>query len=184
MNAWTKSDIDYLTANYGGLNAQQIADKLGRSRLAVHTMRKRLGLKMTKDQRSVACSVQHVDQKEHRNHNWKGGVSKNHARYIGRYKIANPQKVRAHIAVHAAVKRGQLSRMPCEVCGEMKVQAHHDDYSKPLTVRWLCKQHHIAADNARREREAANGREDRTGTEEAAFNAGSVHQPGERSLAD
>lgn len=35
-----------------------------------------------------------------------------------------------------------LERKPCEVCGATKVEAHHDDYEKPLEVRWLCKQHH------------------------------------------
>jgi len=35
-----------------------------------------------------------------------------------------------------------LERQPCEVCGAQKAQAHHDDYSKPLDVRWLCTTHH------------------------------------------
>ena len=38
---------------------------------------------------------------------------------------------------------GTLIRLPCEVCGTNKdVQAHHDDYSQPLDIRWLCRKHH------------------------------------------
>ena len=43
-----------------------------------------------------------------------------------------------------AVKRGVVKRGPCETCGTMKqIEAHHDDYTKPLEVRWLCRPHHI-----------------------------------------
>lgn len=42
-----------------------------------------------------------------------------------------------------AIKTGKLMKMPCEVCfAEENVEAHHDDYLKPLDVRWLCKTHH------------------------------------------
>ena len=44
--------------------------------------------------------------------------------------------------VQNALKSGKLVRRPCEVCGDVRVQAHHDDYTKPLDVRWLCPKHH------------------------------------------
>lgn len=44
--------------------------------------------------------------------------------------------------VYNLKKMGLLIQSPCEVCGEAKSQAHHDDYSKPWMVRWLCKLHH------------------------------------------
>lgn len=52
-------------------------------------------------------------------------------------------KVSANDAVKKALKSGRITRKPCEVCGvEQRIHAHHDDYSKPLDVRWLCRKHH------------------------------------------
>lgn len=42
------------------------------------------------------------------------------------------------------IQRGKIQRKPCEQCGEIKVEAHHDDYNKPYEVRWLCRRCHIA----------------------------------------
>lgn len=61
----------------------------------------------------------------------------------------DPIQRRAHQAVHRALKRGALVRpSSCEDCGrEGAPQAHHDDYERPLDVRWLCaschKLHHL-----------------------------------------
>jgi hypothetical protein len=54
----------------------------------------------------------------------------------------NPEKTRAYNAVRYALSTGKLVRQPCEVCGDPKSQAHHDDYAKRLDVRWLCARHH------------------------------------------
>lgn len=55
----------------------------------------------------------------------------------------HPEKYHARMAVDNAVRDGRLTRKPCEVCGTTdRVQAHHDDYSKPFDVKWLCFKHH------------------------------------------
>jgi|LakMenE01Jun11ns_1017448.scaffolds.fasta_scaffold9198974_2 hypothetical protein len=59
------------------------------------------------------------------------------------YRKANPHKDAAHAAVARAVRSGKLARGVCEVCGCGTVDAHHDDYSRPLEVRWLCRVHHL-----------------------------------------
>jgi len=58
------------------------------------------------------------------------------------WRRANPIKYDAHLAVQRALKAGQLERQSCEVCGSDAVDAHHDQYEKPLQVRWLCRRHH------------------------------------------
>ena len=53
-----------------------------------------------------------------------------------------PEKVRARNLVNTHIKRGKLKMQPCEICANPKSEAHHEDYSKPLDVTWLCKKHH------------------------------------------
>ncbi len=60
-----------------------------------------------------------------------------------RYSERNPQKKWCHSAVNNAVRDGRLLKMPCEKCGNEKSEAHHDDYTRPLDVRWLCRKHHM-----------------------------------------
>ncbi len=49
---------------------------------------------------------------------------------------------KAYNEMEKATRRGELTPEPCEVCGAEKVDAHHDDYLKPLEIRWLCRKHH------------------------------------------
>lgn len=51
-------------------------------------------------------------------------------------------KVRARKALNHAVAAGKIIPQPCEKCGKEKAQGHHDDYSKPLSVRWWCAKCH------------------------------------------
>ena len=54
----------------------------------------------------------------------------------------NAHKKRAHTIVRRAIQSGKMHRQPCIVCGNAEVEAHHEDYSKPLDVMWLCRKHH------------------------------------------
>ena len=57
-----------------------------------------------------------------------------------RWRERYPEKYAAHRAVAAALANGSLIRPgKCARCGkECKPHAHHDDYSKPLQVEWIC----------------------------------------------
>lgn len=59
-----------------------------------------------------------------------------------KYRENNPNKYRAHNMVNNAVRDGNLFPEPCEICGMGLARGHHDDYAKPLNVRWLCPEHH------------------------------------------
>lgn len=61
-----------------------------------------------------------------------------------KWNSANPKALWAHNAVRSAIKRGLIERKACEVCGEEETDAHHDDYDRPLLIRWLCRLHHRA----------------------------------------
>ena len=56
----------------------------------------------------------------------------------------NPLKAWAHASLRSARNRGLIEPQPCEVCGQMPSEAHHDDHRLPLEVRWLCRKHHKA----------------------------------------
>jgi hypothetical protein len=64
------------------------------------------------------------------------------AEYHRRFFERNPDRFEVKRIVKNALRQGVLIKQPCEVCGDPKTQGHHDDYSKPLSVRWLCQKHH------------------------------------------
>lgn len=69
---------------------------------------------------------------------------------------SDPRKYAAHKHVQIAVANGLLTPQACEVCGtNSKVHAHHDDYARPLDVRWLCPVHHMRHHAEMRRRAAA-----------------------------
>lgn len=59
-----------------------------------------------------------------------------------KYIKKNPLKRDAWNKVYTAIRNGSLKKKPCEICGETGAHAHHEDYRKPLDVKWLCALHH------------------------------------------
>ena len=53
----------------------------------------------------------------------------------------------AHSKLQYAINKGDIIRPSvCQICGETKplsdIQGHHDDYSKPFSVVWMCRKCH------------------------------------------
>jgi hypothetical protein len=65
-----------------------------------------------------------------------------------KWRNENVEKVVAHEKLNYAIRKGIVVKKPCW-CGNEKSQAHHEDYSKPLDVVWLCAKHHKQRHNER-----------------------------------
>ena len=63
------------------------------------------------------------------------------------YKIAYPSKYKARVSLGNAVRDGKIKKpTKCDICEESHywIHGHHDDYSFPLNVRWLCPPCHFS----------------------------------------
>lgn len=107
----------------GGSSLADIAPLYGVSRQSMHDLLKR--------RTEMRPRARHGEE----NHFYRGGATS-----------VDP----VHNLVEKAIARGDLTREACESCGcdgtmsdgRALVQAHHDDYNKPLDVRWLCQPCH------------------------------------------
>lgn len=53
------------------------------------------------------------------------------------------KKMNCRSYLHVYVKRGKIFKSKCEICGNKDVEAHHENYDKPLHVNWLCRKCHL-----------------------------------------
>ena len=84
-------------------------------------------------------AVRAYDRKRSRTPERKKHLAANTKNFRARY----PEKYAAQAKIAYRIKTGALIRQPCERCGShQNVHAHHDDYSKPLDIIWLCPLHH------------------------------------------
>lgn len=62
------------------------------------------------------------------------------------YRAKYPERYKARNTLNNAIRDGKITRQPCAICGSVPAQAHHEDYTQPLTVEWLCRTHHREKD--------------------------------------
>jgi predicted DNA-binding protein YlxM (UPF0122 family) len=109
-----------------GLSIAEVAAYYGISRQAMHDILRRRKVRMRSSKR-----------KGKRNHFYRGTRASDRSQNL----------------LEKALQRGLIQKkQTCEQCGKAPkfkdgrsgVQAHHDDYNKPLDVRWLCQKcHHL-----------------------------------------
>ena len=72
---------------------------------------------------------------------WKQRNKERHAELAREFRLRHPEQIIAQNRLNYAIRKGRVTRGPCEVCGTTeRVQAHHVSY-KPedwYNVRWLC----------------------------------------------
>lgn len=56
----------------------------------------------------------------------------------------NKYKRRAHKIARKALLAGRIKKDNCDICNGKETEMHHEDYSKPLDIIWLCKNCHMA----------------------------------------
>lgn len=61
---------------------------------------------------------------------------------MAEHRKKHPDRYRARTALNNAVRDNKITKLPCCICGSISSTAHHEDYSKPLEVVWLCLVHH------------------------------------------
>ncbi len=89
--------------------------------------------------RARATARRNANLEEHREYDRKRG-NRQPADYLSTWRANNPRKYKAHNWINNALRDGRIMKpATCEECpGTLQIEGHHDDYSKPTEVRWLC----------------------------------------------
>lgn len=110
----------------------------GRQRLCLACDRKRGHIKYAKNPNKICSQTEKYRKSE------KG--RKMTYQMLKRQREKYPEKFKARHAVNYAVKTGKLLKpKTCQDCSkESRIEGHHDDYTRPLDVLWLCPRCHKA----------------------------------------
>ncbi|MFY4731279.1 hypothetical protein [Nitrospira sp. BLG_2] len=65
------------------------------------------------------------------------------ARQIESDKKRDPVKTGARALIRNLIYEGRLVRGSCVFCDDPNTHGHHEDYSQPTRIVWLCQKHHV-----------------------------------------
>lgn len=96
------------------------------------------------------CATEYAVKWSRKNRNkaraaFKAFYKKHRNKYRTRAKTNYWKDREKHLARNMArqkLREGAIQRSVCVVCGSVHAEMHHPDYSLPLHVIWLCKEHH------------------------------------------
>jgi len=138
---WRKAEVEELRELVNSKTNEELCEHFGVTKVMLQNAMQKYKIK--RDTSKV--SKQKKDRMSGENNpNWKGGISKDGAHYQRVQRARYPERKAARDAVYRALKDGRLIKAElCEDCGERPaVHGHHEDYSKPLEVEWLCRHCH------------------------------------------
>lgn len=146
---WSTEDVNFLIENYDLYSGKVLANILGRSVAAIQTRAKVLGLHLSDIEKKIRYfengrrAFERINGGYGENNlNQSRGPRKTNAEYKRIQKARHPDHDNCREMTRYLVRTGKIVKSACEVCGDVNVEAHHEDYSNPLNVRWLCRKHH------------------------------------------
>jgi len=140
---WKKAELEELKSLVNTMTNEELCQHYSITiEMLAKTFRK---YKIQRDEQVVREMISQSKTGE-ANPNWKGGISKDHARYLAIQRERYPEHKKARDAVYDAVKKGILVKPErCEGCNKIKsVEGHHESYEPEhwLDIEWLCKKCH------------------------------------------
>ena len=134
----TQSQIRFIENNLQVSN-RELSEKTGLTIGQIKWYLRSNQIVRTQHQKEQIWNRRSTQQIGEGNPNWRGEISQDFMRYKNIQKERYPKKFVARDEVRKARRNGTLIPGPCKICGsEEDIQAHHEDYSKPLEVEWLC----------------------------------------------
>ena len=144
---WTTNEIDHIKSLVEFHTNAEIADMYSTTKMTIKRLLDRYNIKRTKETKHKMLSNGAIKRNKEavgpKNPAWKSGISQNNYKYKLTQMKRFPDRVQARKDVYQAIKSGKLTPQPCELCGSNEnIEGHHNDYSKPLDVKWVCRSCH------------------------------------------